>query len=90
MNIAKLIYDNYPESDLLNIDPEKHLKDLDTLYEYVTNGDCGDSLFKFIVVEAKDGAGGEINQTIQQLYRAVNDCYNVINALEAESSKQNG
>lgn len=90
MNIAKLIYENYPNSDLLDIDPEKDCVDLETLYRKVTTNDActfGDSLFKFIVVEVYEGACGSTNDAIRVLNNGLDDIQSVINALEKARNK---
>lgn len=45
--LAKLLYDNYPDSDLLSISPLTDTQNMDVLSEAV--GICGSSLFKLIV-----------------------------------------
>lgn len=51
-NAARIIYDSYPSSDLLPIDPEADCVNLQTLKEAAKN--CGDPLFAFIVNEVDD------------------------------------
>jgi hypothetical protein len=81
MNIAKTIYESYPDSDLLEIDPETDLEDLDTLYAKIGPG-FGDALFEHIVSEAKEGAEGDVDLTIHLLERSVRDLQSVIAGLE--------
>jgi len=55
MNIARTIYDNYPgASEMI---PEEALTDLETLYNWAVQPDnnFGDSLLRFIIIEAKEG-----------------------------------
>jgi hypothetical protein len=79
LNLAKVIYDAYPDSDLLPcIDPEKDLVSLEALYNAVRRyGDkLGDSMFRFIVIEAWEGS----EQTVGSRPIA-----NVIDALDCGS-----
>lgn len=81
MNIAKLIYDAFPFSSDLDIDPLTDLKDLDTLYKAVISkpvAELGDGLFRFIVVEIMEGAelvgimeGAELSDGVISKQRAI-------------------
>jgi hypothetical protein len=56
INIAKLIYENFPDAkDLI---PVECSQDLKQMYRYVTDtpaSELGDSLLRFIVIEAWEG-----------------------------------
>jgi hypothetical protein len=56
INIAKLIYENFPDAkDLI---PEECSEDLKQMYRYVVDAptsELGDSLLRFIVIEAWEG-----------------------------------
>lgn len=58
---AKLICDNFPHNDLLDIDREVAAKSLQELSDASKN--CGDSLFRWVAHEAYEGAtdGGELD-----------------------------
>ena len=91
MNIARLIYETFLGFDTLDIDPDKDCKDLATLYNTVISmspGTLGDSLFRFVVVEAYEGGvrrNGSISipAVIRVLERGKEDLDAVINALDA-------
>jgi len=87
MNIAKIIYQAYPHSDLLPIDPIVDCTDLDTLLKKVITEDVGDTLFKFIVMEVHDTIDNDSDETagpIRALERAVEDIEAVIQAFDSE------
>ena len=81
INIARLIYDAYPHSDLLAIDPEQDCCDLQTLLAKVTTETIGDSLFRFIVVEIVEGGESSIPGAIRVMQRAKEDVESVLQAL---------
>jgi hypothetical protein len=56
LNLARLIYDVYPGSDLLPLDPEQDLASLEQLYQRCLDGQLGDTLFRFIVIEICEAA----------------------------------
>jgi hypothetical protein len=75
-NIARLIFDKYPHSDLLPIDPEFDCPDLATLRKRAKV--CGDPLFLFLVNEIMEGTEGVeekdlFNRVHDILRRAAND-----------------
>ena len=51
INIARIVYDAYPHSDLLPIDAERDCRSLQSLLARVTGENVGDGLFSFMVVE---------------------------------------
>jgi len=55
-NIARIIYDAYPQADLLPIDPDQDCRSLQSLLSKVTAENIGDGLFKFMVVEIVEGS----------------------------------
>ena len=80
-NIAKIVYDSYPHSDLLPIDPEGDCRDLRTLMHRVWDDDIGDSLFRFLVVEIVEGGDSTLSGAIQVIRRARDDVEAVLQAL---------
>jgi len=86
INIARLIYDAYPNSDLLPIDPEQDCRNLQTLLAKVTNENIGDSLFKFIVVEVVEGGESDLDGAIRVMERAKEDLESVLRALNTQVS----
>lgn len=77
--LARVIYEAYPESELLAIDPED-LKDLDTLY--AASEDIGDSLFRMVVGEAREGACDEdADRVVRLLNTVVADAMSVRDAV---------
>jgi hypothetical protein len=58
VNIARIIYDNYPGA--AELIPEDKLADIETLYKWVCKQrHFGDSLLQFIIFEAKEGGETE-------------------------------
>lgn len=55
-NWARLIYDAYPGSDLLPLNPEQDLASLEHLYQLCLDDQFGDTLFRFIVIEIYEAA----------------------------------
>ena len=86
-NIARLIYDAYPHTDLLPIDPKQDCRNLPTLFARVTGEDIGDSLFQFIVVEIVEGGNGTLDGAIRVVEQIKKDVESVLQALYAESNK---
>ena len=48
---ARIIYDNYPSSDLLPMCPNVDLQSMQGFYDYCLTGDLGDTHFQWIVSE---------------------------------------
>jgi hypothetical protein len=86
INIARIIYDAYPHSDLLPIDPDKDCRNLQTLLAKVTNEDIGDGLFKFIVTEIVEGGESKMTGAILVMERAKRDLDAVLHALHTKVS----
>lgn len=78
-NLAQIIYDNYPNTDLLPIDREEDCSSLQALFLKVTEEDVGDTLFKFIVIEAFEAGTDE--EAIRLLNRGIDDLRAVIRAI---------
>lgn len=90
-NIARIIYDAYPHSDLLPVDPRKDCNSLKALLAKVTNENIGDSLFKFIVTEIVEGGEGTLEGAIHTIGYAKEDVESVLQALyTVKISKSNG
>lgn len=81
INIARIIYDAYPNADLLAVDPEQDCRDLQQLFAKVTSENIGDTLFKFIVVEIVEGGEGTLDGAIRVIQRAKEDVESVLQSL---------
>ena len=82
INIARIVYDAYPHSDLLPIDPEQDCRTLETLLARVIGENIGDSLFKFMVVEIVEGGESTISGAIRVMEQAKADVEAVLQALK--------
>ena len=82
INIARLVYDAYPHSDLLPIDPDKDCQNIQTLLAKVNNENIGDGLFRFIVTEIFEGGEGKITGAILVMEQAKKDIEAVLLALQ--------
>jgi len=80
-NIARIIYDAYPDSDLLPLDPDRDCRNLQVLLEKVRSTGVGDTLFEFLVTEIVEGGEGKIDGAIRVLKRARKDIDAVLQAL---------
>jgi rubrerythrin len=80
-NLAQIIYEAYPDSDLLPIDPLRDCRSLDDLLERVTTQDIGDSLLEFLVTEIVEGGEGTLDGAIRVVKRARKDVDAVLQAL---------
>ena len=81
INVARLVYDAYPHSDLLPLDPETDCRDLRALIEKVRGTDIGDTLFQFLVLEIAEGGEGTLDGAIRVIERARDDVDAVLQAL---------
>ena len=88
INIARVIYDAYPHSDLLPIDPEQDCRSLQELLAKVTSENIGDGLFKFMIVEIVEGGESTLDGAIRVMERARKDVEAVLQALHAASVNQ--
>jgi hypothetical protein len=87
-NIARIVYDSYPHSDLLPLDPAKDCRDLPTLMDRVRPDDIGDSLFRFLVVEIVEGGESTLDGAVRVVRRARDDVEAVLQGLvRARSGK---
>jgi hypothetical protein len=82
INIARIVYDAYPHSDLLPIDPGQDCRTLQTLLARVTGENIGDGLFRFMVVEIVEGGESTIRGAIRVLEQAKADVEAVLQALQ--------
>jgi len=89
INIAQILYEAYPHSDLLPIDPGWDCHDLAALLERVTSRDIGDGLFRFMVVEIVEGGESTLNGAIRVMERAKQDFVAVLQALRNAHICQN-
>jgi len=80
-NLARIVYDAYPHSDLLPIDPDADCRDLRTLKHRVWDDDIGDSLFRFLVIEIVEGGESTLSGAIRVVKRARDDVEAVLQAL---------
>ncbi len=88
INIARIIYDAYPHSDLLPIDPDQDCRTLRSLSDRVTGENIGDGLFKFMVVEIVEGGEGTLTGAIRVLEQARADVDAVFQALRDQETGQ--
>ena len=89
INIARIIYDAYPHSDLLPVDPEQDCGSLQTLLAKVNSENIGDGLFKFMVIEIVEGGESTLDGAIRVMERAREDVEAVLQALRTASVNQN-
>ena len=80
-NLARVVYDAYPHSDLLPLDPDGDCRDLRTLMHCVWGDGIGDSLFRFLVIEMVEGGEGTLSGAIRVVRRARDDVDAVLQAL---------
>jgi len=80
-NLARILYDAYPESDLLPLEPKQDCRDLESLCAKVRSDDFGDALFQFLVLEIVEGGEGTLEGAIRVLKRARKDVDAVLRAL---------
>jgi len=88
INIARIIYDAYPHSDLLPIDAERDCRSLQTLLARATGENIGDGLFSFMIVEIVEGGESTLNGAIRVLEQARADVDAVLQALRNASANQ--
>ena len=89
INIARLVYDAYPHSDLLPVDPEQDCRSLESLLAKVTRDNIGDGLFRFIIVEIVEGGESTLDGAIRVLEQARADVEAVLDALQKANTNQN-
>jgi len=82
INIARIVYDAYPHSDLLPIDPKQDCRTLQSLFTKVIGENIGDGLFTFMVVEIVEGGDSTLSGAIQVLEQAKADVEAVLQALQ--------
>ena len=87
-NIARILYDAYPDSDLLPLDPDRDCRDLESLCAKVCSDDFGDPLFRFLVLEIVEGGEGKIDGAIRVVKRARKDVDAVLQALLCASAER--
>ena len=88
INIARIVYDAYPHSDLLPVDPDTDCQNMEALLAKVTSDNIGDGLFKFIVTEIVEGGEGTLEGAIRVLEQAREDVESVLQALYAAAKSQ--
>ena len=89
INIARIIYDAYPNADLLPINPEQDCRSLQDLMAKVTAENIGDRLIRFIVIEIVEGGESTLDGAIRVMERAKEDVDAVLQALQDASVNQN-
>ena len=87
-NIARIVYDSYPHSDVLPIDPNTDCRDLRTLMHRGRSDDIGDSLFRFLLVEIVEGGEGTLDGAIRVVRRAKDDVQAVLQGLIRARNKK--
>ena len=88
INIARIVYDAYPHSDLLPVDAERDCRSLQSLLAKVTAENIGDGLFSFMVVEIIEGGESTIDGAIRVLEQAKADVEAVLEALRNVKANQ--
>ena len=88
INIARIVYDAYPHSDLLPIDGERDCRSLKSLLAKVTAENIGDGLFSFMIVEIVEGGESTLNGATQVLEQAKADVEAVLQALRDADANQ--
>ena len=86
INLARIVYDAYPHSDLLPIDPEQDCCSLESLKAKVSTENIGDSLFQFLIIEMVEGGESNLEGAIRVLERAEADVDAVLQALRNTKS----
>lgn len=81
VNVARIVYDAYPDSDLLPLDPDRDCRNLQSLLQKVRSANIGDTLFQFLVLEIAEGGEGKIDGAIHVIERARDDVDAVLQAL---------
>ena len=80
-NLARIVYEAYPHSDLLPLNPDADCRDLQTLMHRVWGDGIGDGLFQFLVIEMVEGGDGTLNGAIRVVRQARDDVEAVLQAL---------
>ena len=80
-NLARVVYDAYPHSELLTIDPDADCRDLRTLMHRVCSDGIGDGLFRFLVIEIVECGESTLSGAIRVVRRARDDVDAVLRAL---------
>ena len=80
-NLARIVYEAYPNSDLLPLDPDADCRDLRTLMHRVWGDGVGDGLFRFLVIEMVEGGECTLSGAIRVVRRARDDVEAVLQAL---------
>ena len=81
--VPKAIYDSYPGSDLLAVDPPNNDE---TFHDYINRvgkqsiRECGDTLFAFIIFELADA--DDLESAVHMLDRALDDILTVRRAID--------
>jgi hypothetical protein len=94
VNIARIIYDNYPAA--AELIPEDKTTDIETLYKWACRQrNLGDSLLRFIIIEAKEGGEGSDGKVDPErvgmaLTRGLEDLDAVIEALAQALDQEAG
>jgi glutathione S-transferase len=88
VNIARILFDAYPDSDLLPLDPDQDCRDLQSLLTRVRNSNIGDTLFQFLVLEMAEGGEGTLDGAIRVTRKARDDVDAVLRALTSRRRKE--
>ena len=90
-NVARILYDAYPDSDLLPLNADRDCRDLESLCAKVRSDGFGDPLFRFLVLEIVEGGEGTLEGAIRVVKRARKDMDAVLQAFlcaRAEHSEE--
>ena len=81
LNLARIVYQAYPDRDLLPINPKQDCRNLKSLHRRATRGDLGDTLLQFLALEIVEGGGGTLDGAVRVVARARDDVDKVLAAL---------
>jgi len=88
VNIARILFDAYPDSDLLPLDPDQDCRDLQALLTKVRSSNMGDTLFQFLVLEMAEGGEGTLDGAIRVTEKARSDVDAVLRGLISQRRKE--
>jgi len=87
IHLARLIYEAYPDADLLPLDPVRDCLSLAVLAAKVQRSHIGDGLFTLLVIEIQEGGEGTLDGAIRVMQQIKKDVESVLQVLCAESNK---
>jgi hypothetical protein len=85
INLARIVFEAYPHSYLLPIDPEQQGRDLKSLQVKVTTKNIGEDLFRFLKMETIEGGPCTLDEKIRLLQQAREDIDVVLQDLHVKN-----